>query len=172
LKIDISGRHLLVTRAMKDYAREKMERLGRFYDRIRRVQVVMDVQGERQQVEMVVSLARGSHIIAHARDSSMYAAIDFVVDKCERQLTKLKEKLRGHKGRMSMGGVVDFGTTDRSDDSMDVEVDLSPEADDSLPAVSESSPASPSRDRRPAPARRPKAVRAPRRGAAKRKGGK
>ncbi len=128
MKVDISGRHLLVTQAMKDYAREKTERLSRYYDRVQRIQVVMDVQGERKQVEVVVSLSRGSTVVAHANDSSMYAALDLAVDKCERQLTKLKEKLRDHKGRMSMAGNTGFEVEPAS--PSDSEIDFVPERDE------------------------------------------
>jgi ribosome hibernation promoting factor len=153
LRIDISGRHLLVTNAMKEYAREKTERLSRHYDRIRRIQIVMDVQGERHQVELVVSLLKGSQIIAHAQDSSMYAALDFVVDKCERQLTKLKEKLRDHKGHMPMAGPETAEERAETDGDLEIDVDLLPEVSDSVP------PAPPAAAR--TPARRPTRRRTP-----------
>lgn len=140
---------------MKDYAREKTERLSRHYDRIRRIQIVMDVQGERQQVEMMVSLLKGSQIIAHAQDSSMYAALDFVVDKCERQLTKLKEKLRDHKGHTPMSGPKEVEEPAPLDGDLDIEVDFAPPADDTNVVPLPVAPAPP-RVRR-APRKRPSA---------------
>ncbi|MGR3309493.1 MAG: ribosome hibernation-promoting factor, HPF/YfiA family [Candidatus Brocadiales bacterium] len=99
MNITISGRHLSVTEAMKDYAHKKAAKLERFFDRITKIQVTLDVEGERQTAEMIVSAARGSTLIAEVATGDMYSAIDLAVDKLERQLTRHKEKLYDKRNR-------------------------------------------------------------------------
>lgn len=99
MDIIISGRHLSVTEAVKEYARKKAAKLERFFDRIRKIQVTLDVEGERQIAEMIISATRGSTLIAEVAATDMYAAIDLVVDKLERQLTRHKEKLYNKRNR-------------------------------------------------------------------------
>lgn len=99
MNITISGHHLSVTEAMKEYARKKASKLERFFDRIRKIQVTLDVEGERQTAEMIVSAVRGSTLIAEVASTDMYAAIDLAVDKLERQLTRHKEKLYNKRNR-------------------------------------------------------------------------
>ncbi|HHT9124300.1 MAG TPA: ribosome hibernation-promoting factor, HPF/YfiA family [Candidatus Brocadiia bacterium] len=99
MDITISGRHLSITEAMKEYARKKASKLERFFDRIRKIQVTLDVEGERQTAEMIVSATRGSTLIAEVAATDMYAAIDLAVDKLERQLTRHKEKLYNKRNR-------------------------------------------------------------------------
>ena len=87
----------------------------------------------------------------------MYAALDFVVDKCERQLTKLKEKLREHKGHMSMAGPVEAEAESTAELDLDLEADL---PDDSrppeLPSRSEPPPMIRSEPKSPPSTRPPK----------------
>lgn len=99
MNITISGRHLNITEAMKEYARKKVAKLERFFDRIMKIQVILDVEGERQTAEMIVSAARGSTLIAEVATTDMYAAIDLAIDKIERQLTRHKEKLYDKRNR-------------------------------------------------------------------------
>lgn len=104
----ISGRHLSVTEAMKEYAQKKAGKLERFFDRINKIQITLDVEGERQTAEMIVSATRGSTLIAEVASSDMYAAIDLAVDKLERQLTRHKEKLHDKRNRERKGSVQEF----------------------------------------------------------------
>lgn len=99
MNITISGRHLSVTEAMKEYARKKAAKLERFFDRITKIQITLDVEGERQTAEMIVSATRGSTLIAEVVTGDMYSAIDSAVDKMERQLIRHKEKLHDKRNR-------------------------------------------------------------------------
>jgi putative sigma-54 modulation protein len=84
---------------MKEYALKKASKLERFFDRINKIQVTLDVEGERQTAEMIVSATKGSTLIAEVASPDMYAAIDSVVGKLERQLTRHKEKLHDKRNR-------------------------------------------------------------------------
>lgn len=99
MDIIVSGRHLSITSAIKDYAEKKVSRLEKFFDRIIRVQVNLDVESERHTAEMIVSAPKGSMLISEVTDHDIYAAIDRAVDKLERQLTRHKEKLSKRRER-------------------------------------------------------------------------
>lgn len=99
MKVQIIGRHINVTEALKDYTNEKAGKLIKFYDRIHDVKVIMGVDGDRHTVEMSAGANRGVTLVAQVAHEDLYAAIGLVVDKMERQLRRYKEKLRNHKGR-------------------------------------------------------------------------
>jgi putative sigma-54 modulation protein len=84
---------------MKAKAAAKVEKLSRYYERITWVDVVLDVEHERNTVEMSAGLNRGQTIVGKAESPDMYAAIDLAIDKISRQLRKHKEKLKDHRPR-------------------------------------------------------------------------
>lgn len=99
LKINITGRHLDVTPAMKEYMQEKIEKLGRFYDRIHGVDAVLSEEGDRQVVEVKAHVGKGTTLVGKVENPDIYAALDLVVGKLERQITRYKEKLNSRKMR-------------------------------------------------------------------------
>jgi putative sigma-54 modulation protein len=101
LKINITGRHLDVTPAMKKYTREKIEKLARFYDRIHGVEAVLSDEGDRQVVEVKAHVGKGTTLVGKVENPDIYAALDLVVSKLERQITRYKEKLISWKARSS-----------------------------------------------------------------------
>jgi putative sigma-54 modulation protein len=105
LKINITGRHLDVTPAMRKYTQEKVEKLGRFYDRIHGIDAVLSEEGERQVVEVKAHVGKGTTLVGKVENSDIYAALDLVVGKLERQITRYKEKLRSWKGRAASSDV-------------------------------------------------------------------
>jgi len=97
LAITISGRHFHVTEPIKNYAEQKAEKLRKYYDRITKVAVTMDTEGNVCKVEIIVSAARGITLVAEARHDDMYAAVDLAFAKVERQVTKEKERVRSRR---------------------------------------------------------------------------
>jgi len=94
----ISGRHLTITDAIRQYAEEKAARLPRFYDRITMLEVVADTQPhDRFKIEMILDVNHSEPLIATAEDADIYACIDRAVDRLERQLRDHKERVRDHK---------------------------------------------------------------------------
>lgn len=91
MQINISGHQLTVTDALRAYVDEKFTRLERHFDKITSAQVIMRVEKLKQQVDATLNLA-GGDIVASAEHEDMYAAIDALVDKLDRQLIKFKEK--------------------------------------------------------------------------------
>lgn len=96
MQVNISGHQLDVTDAMREYVGEKLGRLERHFDKITNVQVIMQVEKLKQQIEATLHVA-GREVVANAEHEDMYAAIDLLADKLDRQLIKHKEKQLNHK---------------------------------------------------------------------------
>ncbi len=96
MQVNISGHQLDVTDAMREYVGEKLGRLERHFDKITNVQVIMQVEKLKQQIEATLHVA-GREVVANAEHEDMYAAIDLLADKLDRQLIKHKEKQLDHK---------------------------------------------------------------------------
>jgi putative sigma-54 modulation protein len=95
MQITISGHHVEVTPALREYVLAKLDRLQRHFDQITNTDVTLIVEKLVQKAEATVHVA-GADIFANAESEDMYAAIDLLVDKLDRQLIKHKEKMRGH----------------------------------------------------------------------------
>lgn len=96
MQIMISGHHLEVTDALKDYVNSKLERLTNHHDRITTTHVILSVDKLIQKAEATVHVS-GRDLFADATSEDLYAAIDSLADKLDRQLIKHKEKLRSHR---------------------------------------------------------------------------
>ncbi|HCR97651.1 MULTISPECIES: ribosome hibernation-promoting factor, HPF/YfiA family [Halomonas] len=91
MQVNITGHHVELTDALRDYVNEKLERIERHYDHITTVQVTLSIEKERQHAACTLHAA-GADLHADAEDVDMYAAIDALADKIDRQLVKHKEK--------------------------------------------------------------------------------
>ncbi|MDX1609336.1 MAG: ribosome-associated translation inhibitor RaiA [Halofilum sp. (in: g-proteobacteria)] len=98
MNLSVTGHHVEVTDPLKDYVEEKMEKLERHFDKVADIHVILNVEKLRQQAEATIDLT-GTRIHAEAENEDMYAAIDALVDKLDRQVLKHKEKLRDHHRR-------------------------------------------------------------------------
>lgn len=95
MQITISGHHVEVTPALRDYVLTKFDRLQRHFDQITNTDVTLIVEKQVQKAEASIHVS-GADIFANAESEDMYAAIDLLADKLDRQLIKHKEKSRGH----------------------------------------------------------------------------
>lgn len=91
MQINISGHHVELTDALRQYVNTKMDRLERHFDQISIVQTTLSVEKQRQKAESSVNI-KGGQLFADAEHDDMYAAIDLMIDKLDRQLLKHKEK--------------------------------------------------------------------------------
>jgi putative sigma-54 modulation protein len=96
MQINITGHHIDLTEAIRDYVNEKFTKLERHFDNITNVQVTLTVQKQRQEAEATV-LISGGELFAQSEDDDLYAAIDSLIDKLDRQIIKHKEKLQRRK---------------------------------------------------------------------------
>ncbi len=92
---NITGQHIDVTDALRDYVNEKMDRIQRHFDHVTNTNVVLHVEKTRHLAEATIN-ARGAQLHANAEGEDMYAAIDSLADKLDRQVLKLKEKSSDH----------------------------------------------------------------------------
>ena len=95
MKINLTGHHVELTDPLREYVNSKMERLERHFDHVTDTHVVLSVEKLRHKAEATLHLS-GSNIFADAEQENMYAAIDSLVDKLDRQVKKHKEKMTDH----------------------------------------------------------------------------
>ena len=98
MQLHITGRHIEVTAAIHDYVHEKFSRISRHFDQVLNIDVILEVQKLEHKAEATLHVS-GNHIFADATSNDMYAAIDALTDKLDRQLLKHKEKIKDHHNR-------------------------------------------------------------------------
>lgn len=95
MKVTIKAKHLLLTEALKDYARKKLGRLEKHFDHILSADVMLSTERNFHVVEVTVH-ANGIILRGVEKTDNMYSSIDKVLDKLDRQVQKHKEKLQDH----------------------------------------------------------------------------
>jgi putative sigma-54 modulation protein len=121
MRITVSGRHMEITDDMRDHAYEKAEKLTRFFDGIKHIDVVLEPEGDGYKVEAVVAARGANTLVAHATAEDLMSALDQVVEKSERQLKKLKDKYQQKNRGKRQDRVVEAGVTaDDLDDDDDL----------------------------------------------------
>lgn len=98
MQLDVSGHHVDVTKALKDYVKTKFSRLQRHFDIATHAHVILTVEKLDRKAEATVHVS-GGNLFADAVDADMYAAIDALADKLDRQLKRHKEKITDHHRR-------------------------------------------------------------------------
>ena len=96
MQINITGHHVDVSAALKNYVSEKMQRISRHFDHVLSINVILNVEKHRNDAEATVHAA-GKSLFANASDTDMYAAIDSLVDKLDKQVRRYKDRLRSHQ---------------------------------------------------------------------------
>ena len=94
MQLTISGHHLEITDAIREYVNTKFAKLERHYEQITSTSVILTVEKLSQNAEATVHVS-GAELFANAQHEDLYAAIDSLTDKLDRQLIKYKEKYRG-----------------------------------------------------------------------------
>ena len=105
MQLNLSGHHIDITTSLRDYVTGKLERLERHFDHVTNVHVVLSVEKLRQKAEATVHVS-GGNLFADAVNEDMYAAIDSLTDKLDRQIRKHKDKLTDH--HRQTGGAKNF----------------------------------------------------------------
>ncbi|GEA52501.1 ribosomal subunit interface protein [Vibrio inusitatus NBRC 102082] len=95
MQINIKGHHVELTESLQEYVDTKFQKLERFFEHITNVHVILKLEKVNHIAEATLHVSQGD-IHATAEEENMYAAIDALVDKLVRQLTKHKEKLSNH----------------------------------------------------------------------------
>ncbi|MFT5760291.1 MAG: putative sigma-54 modulation protein [Alteromonadaceae bacterium] len=95
MQINLTGHHVDITTSLRDYINNKFTKLERHFDHISNVHVVLTVEKLNQIAESTVHL-KGTEIHAKAENTDMYASIDALIDKLDRQILKYKGKITQH----------------------------------------------------------------------------
>lgn len=96
MKLRITGRHMDVTPALREYVESRFERLDRYGLKVRSLQVVLGVEKLQHKAE-VVGAVNGKRVQAKTSTREMYGTIDALVDRVDAQFRKWKERLVNHK---------------------------------------------------------------------------
>jgi len=99
MQISLSGHHIEITDSIRNYVYEKIQRLDRHFDQALNIHLILTVEKLRHKAEATLHVSGGN---LHADDvqEDMYAAIDGLVDKLDRQGKKHKEKLKSHRSKI------------------------------------------------------------------------
>jgi putative sigma-54 modulation protein len=95
MQINLTGHHVDLTSPLRDYVSNKMERLERHFDNVTDIHVILSVEKLRHKAEATLNVS-GARMYADATEEDMYAAIDGLADKLDRQIKKHKEKITDH----------------------------------------------------------------------------
>ena len=98
MQLDVTGHHVGITDSLREYVASKLEKIERHFDQVTDVHCILTVEKQRHKAEATISV-NGAKIYADATNVDMYAAIDALVDKLDRQVKKYKEKISDHHAR-------------------------------------------------------------------------
>ena len=96
MQISLTGHHVDITEAMRNHVESKFERVGRHFDQVIDIHVILSVEKLRQKAEATIHI-NGAKVFAETVHEDMYAAIDGMIDKLDRQVLKYKEKKSNYR---------------------------------------------------------------------------
>ena len=96
MQIDITGHHIDVTPALRAYVTEKMQKIMRHSDQVISIRVILKVEKLQQLAEASINVG-GRTVFANVSASDMYASIDGLVDKLDRQVRRRKDRITNHQ---------------------------------------------------------------------------
>lgn len=98
MQLSVTGHHIEITDALRNYVGTKLARLERHFDNMTDIHCVLTVEKLQHKAEATIHVGGGT-IHAEQTEPNMYAAIDILVDKLDRQVKKHKEKLTDHHAK-------------------------------------------------------------------------
>ena len=96
MQIDITGHHVDVTPALRAYVTEKMQKIIRHSDQVISIRVILNVEKLQQLAEATINVG-GRTLFANVSATDMYASIDGLVDKLDRQIRRRKDRFTNHQ---------------------------------------------------------------------------
>lgn len=96
MHVIITGHHLEITEALRAHIDSRFEKLARHFDNVTDVHVILSVEKLAQKAEATLQIS-GAKLFAEDHQEDMYVAIDNMVDKLDRQITKHKEKMTSYR---------------------------------------------------------------------------
>lgn len=105
MQITVTGRHMEVTDAIRGHAEEKIARELAEFPRVQSVHVILAIEKYRHIAEVVAQAPHHIHLESKEESDDMYVSIDRAVEKLEKQLHKVWDKLQDHKSRERLADV-------------------------------------------------------------------
>ena len=103
MQVNLTGHHVEITESMREYVTTKLARIERHFDHVIDVHCILTVEKLRHKAEAKINV-NGSTLFADSIEDNMYAAIDILIDKLDRQIKKHKEKLKAHHDKHDKTG--------------------------------------------------------------------
>lgn len=99
MRVEVVGRQVHVSDAVRAHAESKVEKLTRYFDGIQLITCAISKPDHHHlfRVELVVDVEKGDDLVSHADNEDLYTALDLAVGKSQRQLTDYKERLKQGK---------------------------------------------------------------------------
>jgi putative sigma-54 modulation protein len=101
MQISLSGHHVDITDSIRNYVHDKIQRLDRHFDQALDINIILTVEKLRHKGEATLHVS-GNKIHADDVKEDMYAAIDGLIDKLDRQGKKHMEKIKSHRSRVEI----------------------------------------------------------------------
>jgi putative sigma-54 modulation protein len=98
MQLSVTGHHIEITQSLRNYVSTKLSKLERHFDHMTDIHCVLTVEKLQHKAEATIHVGGGT-IHAEQTEPNMYAAIDILVDKLDRQVKKHKEKLTDHHAK-------------------------------------------------------------------------
>ncbi|MEL7311476.1 MAG: ribosome-associated translation inhibitor RaiA [Pseudomonadota bacterium] len=98
MQLNVTGHHVDVSAALREYVGTKMHRIEKHFDHVSQVHCILTVEKQGHKAEATANL-RGAQVYAESVEPDMYAAIDRLADKLDRRILKHKEKRQNHHPR-------------------------------------------------------------------------
>lgn len=95
MNLNLTGHHVEITPALREHVTLKLDRVSRHFDQVTSTHVILSVDKLEQKAEVTLHV-KGKDIYANATHADLYAAIDLLADKLDRQIVKHKEKITTH----------------------------------------------------------------------------
>ena len=95
MQLNLTRHHVEITDALRQYVQKKLERVERHFDKVSNTHVILSVESLRHKAEATVNMS-GNNIFAESTEDDMYAAIDGLMDKLDRQVMRHKDRLQDH----------------------------------------------------------------------------
>jgi putative sigma-54 modulation protein len=96
MNLSVSGHHLEVTPSLRNYVASKLERVTRHFDHVIDAHVILTVEKLKQKAEVTLHV-RGKDLHCESEQEDLYAAIDLLADKLDRQVLRYKDKMSTEK---------------------------------------------------------------------------
>ncbi len=106
MQISLTGHHVAITAALRNYVDSKFDRLTRHFDHVIDAHVILTVEKLRRKAEATIHI-NGANVFADAVHEDMYAAIDGLIDKLDRQVIKYKEKKSNYRSNNNVPKVAE-----------------------------------------------------------------